>query len=135
MSRAHVGASHNRAKISLAGAKAATALTTAITGWQFDLEVWGVTKVNLMFTYVWSSATSVEIQISRSADGTTYYPDQRITPADAFEDDEITRAVTASDSWGIPIDVSDTPYLRVEAKRTGGSASDTLALDYSAGAV
>lgn len=113
--------------------KAAAALTTAYTGWTIDLDVTAFRSLAFLWSYVYSSATSLEVLVHRSDDGTTYYPDQRINSSNEMEDDAVTKAPGASDSGALLIDCSDCRFLRIAAKRTGGSASDTLAGEVIAG--
>jgi len=113
--------------------KADAALTTALSGWQHNINIGTWSRVALLFTHTNSSATAVNVQLSRSYDGSTYYPDQRVNSSNEFEDDLVSKVVSGDDTFAVLIDVSDTPYLRVEATRTGGSASDTLAVDVTGG--
>lgn len=99
------------------------------SGWSYDIDVRQASFVCLLFAYTYSSATSLEILLARSdADGGTYYDDQRESAVvGTWEDDEQTFAPGASKNFSLLVDVSDTSYLRVQAKRTGGAAADTLA--------
>lgn len=115
-------------------AKEAAALTTALAGWSFDFPVGQMSRVALLLAYVFGSASSVEVQIARSADGVTFYDDQRESAVlGTLEDDVLSRATAADKNLAILLDVSDTRFLRVTAKRTGGSAADTLAAEVTGG--
>lgn len=118
-----------KSETKVAAAKAVTALTTAYaSGWSYDLDVGEFSSVALLFSLVRTGLTSLELQLSRSDDGITYYDDQRTAYATGvFEDDELTRAFSASKDFALLIDSTDARFIRVAAKRTAGSATDTLA--------
>lgn len=117
----------DRTTVSLAS-KAATALpTTYGSGWRLDFQARSFTRFALLLSYVYGSASDFRILLSYSHDGVTYFPVQRLNSA-ALEDDVLTKAPGADDSLAVEF-TARARYVRVEAIRTGGSASDTLAAE------
>lgn len=109
------------------GTKAATTLTTALTGWQQDIDVGALTDVVLHLTHVNSAAATITLQLSSAhTSGGTYYPLARITSAGVISDGTVTWAVSADDTQAVPLNVAGTKFLRIEAK-ANASSGDTLA--------
>ena len=112
--------------------KAPTALTTAYAGWAADVDTGELTRVALLFSYVYDSASSVELQIAYSDNGADYYTLQKAASG-TLSDNSQSKSVSDDASFAVELDVSFARYVRVSAKRTDGSSSDTLALDVIGG--
>jgi len=88
-------------------------------------------RVSLLFTSAWASATSIEYYVEWSWDGTTFFRSVNIATSGAtntLTENLNTLAVGAAKKWIDSFEVQ-APYIRVYAKRTGGAAGDTLAID------
>lgn len=123
-------------KSGAAVAKTTANLTTAYSGWQTGwLDVGQANQVRLLCTLVKDDADSVEFMLEASDSSESGYPLHKITSGTATLD-EVTQATTdlsATDTFALAIDVSDIPFLRVSAKKTGGSGTVSLALNYLVG--
>ncbi len=79
--------------------QAATALTAAYaSGWELEVDTGDLTRIAILLDFTWDSATSVEVLMAFSADGTTYYDPHEIASDGTISADEATLAVSASDT-------------------------------------
>ena len=113
-------------------ALAATALPDAYGSWaSAEIPCKGHEWVTTQMTTVYSSATSIEVKMQQRASGGTWR-DVRKAPEGVGALDELTEAtggaaLNITHQWF----VGPFNFVRFLAKRTGGSASDTLAMDWS----
>lgn len=87
--------------------------------------------VSILLSLTWVDSTSCEWDLAWSPDGLDWYSPVNYSPsagATTTVPANMTQAVTASVKWNDgPIAVQDR-YLRVRAKKTGGSGADALAI-------
>ncbi len=125
--------SGNKQATAPAVAKADTALTAAHSGWlSASISARGLAKIVTLTEYTWSSATSIELamQANDAEDGSGTWHDVHGAAEGVSALDEVSLAVTASVNVAHTWDVEAFNYVRFTAKRTGGSASDTAAMDW-----
>ncbi len=87
-------------------------------------------KMTVQFTLTWASSTSIEYYYEWSPDGTNWFRTLNLSAAAGVNTATLnnqTIVLGASAKWEDSMYVQDI-FFRVNVKRTGGSASDTLAV-------
>lgn len=128
---------------SLITVKAATTVTTTITDCATDwiplLGRWS--RGTVWLTLVKADATTIQVEICTSPDAATIIAKDDEKAAQSAGVAAVTPIVrqytcanySATDYIRIPLDLTDVPYLRVRAYKTGGAGSPTLAFSFTGG--
>lgn len=128
---------------SLITVKSAGNVTTTIgdyvTDWIPNLGRWA--RGTLWLTLVKADATSIQIEFSTSPDATTIIAKDDEAAAQSAGVVAVTPVVrqytcanySSTDYIRVPLDLTDVPYFRVRAYKTGGAGTPTLAISFTGG--
>lgn len=126
----------------LISVKSSATVTTALTGyvcdWVPNLGRWA--RGSFLLAWTVGGATTLEVEVSTSPDGTDSYPDDEAAAAAAgvAAVAPVVRQYTAANytTTGyirIPLDLTDVRYARIRAKTSGGAANSTLVVKFVGG--